>query len=260
MLAEARGLPERGLVALARTRTRGWGLANAQSTRVRLLLATDDLDAVATALPTVADAAEAQAGLAHLRLASDNPYGALEALDGARADCAHVTIELLLLETLARSALDRPDVRPVFESALAAAETSGHRTVLLQTGERLRPLLVDAVRHGTAHRALVGELLDMLDDREPRTVVGQVIDELSSREASVLRLLDTTLSNREIADQLQVSTNTVKTHLRAIYRKLDVTDRRAAVQRARAMGLLKRAGLSAPATAPGRGTHAMPRG
>jgi LuxR family maltose regulon positive regulatory protein len=46
------------------------------------------------------------------------------------------------------------------------------------------------------------------------------------------------MSNQEIASELFVSVNTVKTHLKAIYRKLDVADRREAVSRARALELL----------------------
>ena len=49
----------------------------------------------------------------------------------------------------------------------------------------------------------------------------------------ILRYLPTSLSNREIAGELFVTTNTVKTHLRSIYRKLGVAGRREAVERAR---------------------------
>jgi LuxR family maltose regulon positive regulatory protein len=61
---------------------------------------------------------------------------------------------------------------------------------------------------------------------------------LSEREAAVLRFLPTMMSNQEIAAELFVSVNTVKTHLKAIYRKLDVADRRSAVRRARELELL----------------------
>jgi LuxR family maltose regulon positive regulatory protein len=60
---------------------------------------------------------------------------------------------------------------------------------------------------------------------------------LTEREAAVLRLLATDLSLREIGAELFVSLNTVKTHARAIYRKLDVTTRADAVARAREAGL-----------------------
>jgi LuxR family maltose regulon positive regulatory protein len=63
-------------------------------------------------------------------------------------------------------------------------------------------------------------------------------EELSEREVHVLRLLATDLSLRELAGQLYVSLNTVKTHTRAIYRKLDATSRRDAVERAMLLGLL----------------------
>ena len=61
-----------------------------------------------------------------------------------------------------------------------------------------------------------------------------MVEPLSPREQAVLRYLPTMMSNQEIASELFVSVNTVKTHLKAIYRKLDVADRREAVRRARA--------------------------
>jgi LuxR family maltose regulon positive regulatory protein len=63
------------------------------------------------------------------------------------------------------------------------------------------------------------------------------LDSLSVRELSVLRLLDSTLSQREIAESLYVSINTVKTHTSSIFRKLAVTNRRDAVVAARNLGL-----------------------
>jgi ATP/maltotriose-dependent transcriptional regulator MalT len=62
---------------------------------------------------------------------------------------------------------------------------------------------------------------------------------LTDREMMVLRYLPSQLSNIEIAQVLYLSVNTVKTHLRNIYRKLDVERRRDAVVRAREMDLLQ---------------------
>jgi LuxR family transcriptional regulator, maltose regulon positive regulatory protein len=65
-------------------------------------------------------------------------------------------------------------------------------------------------------------------------------DELSERELTVLRLLSSRLSLREIGNELYVSLNTIKTHTRNIYVKLRVSSREQAVVRARELGLLER--------------------
>ena len=67
---------------------------------------------------------------------------------------------------------------------------------------------------------------------------GEQVDVLSTREMSVLRLLGSELSIAEIGDELYISRNTVKTHVRGIYRKLDADTRAAAVARARELRLL----------------------
>jgi len=54
----------------------------------------------------------------------------------------------------------------------------------------------------------------------------------------VLRMLPLRLSNREMAAQLYISINTLKTYVRAIYRKLEVPHRSAAVRRGKALGLV----------------------
>jgi LuxR family transcriptional regulator, maltose regulon positive regulatory protein len=64
---------------------------------------------------------------------------------------------------------------------------------------------------------------------------------LTDRELTILRLLRTRLSQREIADELFVSVNTVKTHSRAIYRKLGVSSRQEATDRASELELLRTA-------------------
>jgi LuxR family maltose regulon positive regulatory protein len=62
---------------------------------------------------------------------------------------------------------------------------------------------------------------------------------LSARELEVLRLLATELDDPEIAQRLFVSLNTLRTHTKNIYAKLDVNSRRSAVRRGRELGLLK---------------------
>ncbi len=74
--------------------------------------------------------------------------------------------------------------------------------------------------------------------RSGRSRANGLVDDLTDRELSVLRYLPSKLSQREIAGELYVSLNTVKTHCRAIYRKLGVDGRKPAVQAARNHDLL----------------------
>ena len=103
-----------------------------------------------------------------------------------------------------------------------------------------RLLLEQRIRWGTAHRSFAGELLDAFRKRAPNAAVtkAELLEPLSVREQSVLRFLPTMMSNAEIAGELFVTSNTVKTHLKSIYRKLAVSRRRDAVERARALELL----------------------
>lgn len=74
--------------------------------------------------------------------------------------------------------------------------------------------------------------------RGTRPTGGEHGEDLTEREMTVLRLLQGTLSIAEIARELELSSNTIKTHTRAVYRKLAVSTRSAAVTRARELGLL----------------------
>lgn len=127
------------------------------------------------------------------------------------------------------------------EEALALAEPQQDLAPFLTAGAATRELLTRRIRAGTAHRALAGELGELLDPRASRTG-GQrnamALERLSEREEMVLRYLPTTLSKAEIASEMLVSVNTVKTHMKNIYRKLDVTERAQAVRRARTLHLV----------------------
>ena len=146
-----------------------------------------------------------------------------------------------LVDALALDAMaDHEGAAASLEQALDRAEPSGLRWALLGFGRSLQPILRRQLRLGTAHGALVREIVDTLDRQNGHSPQhGELLVEpLSPRERAVLRYLPTMMSNQEIAAELFVSVNTVKTHLKAIYRKLDVQDRREAVRRARAMKLL----------------------
>jgi LuxR family maltose regulon positive regulatory protein len=102
-----------------------------------------------------------------------------------------------------------------------------------------------AARREMAALSDVGRLRAMVDDLEremgyarTRAGRGEILTAPSDAEAAVLRLLVTDLSAREIAAELFLSPNTVRTHIRAIYRKLGVSSRAEAVARATALGLV----------------------
>jgi LuxR family transcriptional regulator, maltose regulon positive regulatory protein len=184
--------------------------------------------------------------LAQLQLGDGEPAGArdtlapwAERLDRERSPAS---VQGWLVDALALDALaDHDGAAAALERALERAEPGGLRWALLSFGRSLQPLLRRQLRIGTSHRALVGELVETLDrsDGNQTALRAQLaIEALSPRERAVLRYLPTMMSNQEIAAELFVSVNTVKTHLKAIYRKLDVPDRRSAVRRARTLELL----------------------
>ena len=107
-------------------------------------------------------------------------------------------------------------------------------------------LLEALPRHQTAHAALLADILDVLHGSSPAAQEqssSPPAEELSPGELRVLRYLPTNLSRPEIASELSVSVNTVNTHVRNIYTKLQVGDRSSAVRRARELRLLS-AGLT----------------
>ena len=96
-------------------------------------------------------------------------------------------------------------------------------------------------RHGTAHAALIAEILNVLAGQKPGSPPAgpqHLREPLSHAETRVLRYLPTKLSAPEIADELYLSVNTVKTHMRHLYDKLGAHRRHEAVEQARALGLL----------------------
>jgi LuxR family maltose regulon positive regulatory protein len=109
-----------------------------------------------------------------------------------------------------------------------------------------RELMESLPRHETAHAALLADILDVLRGSSAPArdqSSSPPAEELSPGELRVLRFLPTNLSRPEIAGELSVSVNTVNTHMRSIYAKLQVRDRSSAVQRARELRLLS-AGLT----------------
>jgi LuxR family transcriptional regulator, maltose regulon positive regulatory protein len=113
-------------------------------------------------------------------------------------------------------------------------------------------LLERHARQRTAHPALIRKIISALGGRTPAAPAAGLPEQaapvagppqhlpepLSQAEARVLRLLQTSLSAPEIARELYVSVNTVRTHMRHVYDKLGAHRRLEAINRARAFGLL----------------------
>jgi len=155
-------------------------------------------------------------------------------LDGsAPALLPHTVVEGWLLETsIAASAGERPAARHALQSALALAEPLGALRPFTQAHPNVRELLVH--QHGSfgACHEFADQALAAGAGHQGQKAM------LSEREITVLGLLPTMMSLDEIALDLTVSVNTVKSHVRSIYTKLGVSSRRLAVLAAHERGLL----------------------
>jgi LuxR family maltose regulon positive regulatory protein len=198
----------------------------------------------------LARSAEIGNARAAICLAEGDPAAALAAvrdvLDDVAPAIGYVTVvEANLLAALAHRELgDRRAAIAETERALALAEAD--RLVLPFAMTGALPLLDGVPSHETAHAALVTDIAEVIRGSSPaadHTSSAAEIEPLSPSELRVLRYLPTNLSRPEIADQLSVSVNTVNTHIRNIYAKLQAQDRSAAVRRARKLRLLA-AGLN----------------
>ncbi|MEU1604345.1 LuxR C-terminal-related transcriptional regulator [Micromonospora matsumotoense] len=149
---------------------------------------------------------------------------------------------------LARRAGDERRAGRLLERVLDLSGRHGYRRVFTRAEPEVRDLLAAHLDSGTAHWPAVSDLVRDAEQPaeygpgEPQRGPGgperALTEPLTERELTVLRYLQSILSNVEIAAELSLSVNTVKTHVRNIYRKLDATRRREAVRRARALHLL----------------------
>jgi ATP/maltotriose-dependent transcriptional regulator MalT len=148
-------------------------------------------------------------------------------------------IEILVLQARAHEAKgDIPGALAALERTLALAESEGYVRTFVDEGPQMAGLLKAAAKRGIASN-YVREVLAAFGSAEERAPVKQdVLDPLSERELDVLRLLGTDLSGPEIANELMISLNTMRTHTKNIYAKLGVTSRRAAVRLAEERDLI----------------------
>jgi LuxR family maltose regulon positive regulatory protein len=157
-------------------------------------------------------------------------------------------IEILMLQALAHQGQgDIPAALVPLERALRLAEPEGYVRIFVDEGPAMARLLREAAARGIMPD-YTGKLLAAFGTEPQRSVAAPplhtasapqpLIEPLSQRELEVLRLFKTELSGPEIADELVIGLSTLRTHTKNIYSKLNVNNRRAAVNRAEELGLI----------------------
>jgi LuxR family maltose regulon positive regulatory protein len=180
--------------------------------------------------------------LVRLLLANPASLGeALTLLDRLHADAdqsrAGSLLEIGMLRALTHHALGhrREALAELHQALEQAPEPDGYVRLFLDEGAPMLALLQDAASEPEehhAHRLLAAAEKPTPSARRP------LADPLSDRELDVLRLLAGELTGPEIARHLFVSLNTLRTHTKRIFTKLDVNNRSAAIRRGRELGLL----------------------
>jgi LuxR family maltose regulon positive regulatory protein len=178
-----------------------------------------------------------------ITLAAGNPGQAAQALSGAPAEGATIRsdLELRLLRASIAIGQSSPQAPALVRQALAVAERHGFAQTVVDTAPQLvehvisEPHLYPRTRQLTA---LITAGLKARKRAAPAPRRGKLLDPLTTAEIRVLEKLSERLTYTEIAADLYLSLNTVKTHLRHAYMKLGVTSRSSAVKRATSLGIL----------------------
>jgi LuxR family maltose regulon positive regulatory protein len=169
-------------------------------------------------------------------------------LDDARQNGrVRVALEMQVLMALAHAARKQMhEARFLLQSMLAQASAERCQRLFLDEGAPMATLLHTMVSY-LREPSLLAFLQTILQaftleqeglQQKPNNVMDTLVEPLSPQELRVLRLLAAGRSNREIADELIVSVNTVRSHVQGIYRKLTVNNRVAASEMARHLHLL----------------------
>jgi LuxR family transcriptional regulator, maltose regulon positive regulatory protein len=197
--------------------------------RVEIMLGRGDVDAARDAArrgsPELRAYVEARAGE---RPAADMAYGDRELGLQLRT--------LLALGVNLHGGGRRAAADSCLDAALDLTAAEKYRLPFLQLGARLHGLLIDAHLAAARHGTLVAELLRLTVPTGGRGV--ELAESLSPRELDVLRHLVAGLHTDEIAGDLYLSRHTIRTHTKSIYRKLSVQNKRDAVLRAAALGIV----------------------
>jgi LuxR family maltose regulon positive regulatory protein len=193
--------------------------------------------------------ADATAALARAFLAAGDPQAARTALKSMAPD-EHAPDHLSLWLADAQVSYaggSRAAGRRSLEHALALAEPQELRLPLVLDRRWLRAVLRDDAEIAHRYRRLLepgvlspgrAQVVPQAGPPDADQPAPLIVEPLSEREREVLQYVSAMESNAEIATKLYISVNTVKTHLKSIYRKLATTRRGEAVRRARQLGIL----------------------
>ena len=153
-------------------------------------------------------------------------------------------IHLRILLAWARRLLgDEPGAREALARALQLGEPEGYIRPFLSRGEPIADLLHQLLNENGPHAAYILSILEAFPHQKPAHQPQDrqhpaLLAPLTPREMDVLRLLSDGLSNREIAERLYLSPNTLRVYTTNLYSKMDVHNRTQAVTRAQILGII----------------------
>jgi LuxR family maltose regulon positive regulatory protein len=241
-LAAALGDPEEALVVLADLRDSA-GCVHRPVLKtlldvieIRWSIEAGHLRRATRLLPQRSDDLLVETLRARLDLAEGHPETALERIDSLHPITPRDRLSTALLKLRAAGVSDPDSCQEIAIEVAELAVTEGMARLVIEEGPDVLRLVREAAE--ALDMPSADNLACALGCPKKARIRSYVQLDLSERERSVLRFLPTRLTNQEIGAETFMSVNTVKTHLKHIYAKLNVTSRAAAVDRAKMLGLI----------------------